>query len=248
MSSPEAALKSIRLALYPAILHFRQTRDCNRTLRSPRLLSIDFEEGGLLNLVTLTILRHCPGTSLRRLRFIQCDRTNSGNSMFNQLFRHAPRRGQPSTRKPGRPSRLNFAAAHCGLIVPLRNILRGSAPDKDAGDGRPSEVNCFATRQPGDAQAEKRSHLSGVFGRWPPSGSGQCAVSRSQVGGGWLQRLAGDGSSGGRVKVCTLGPGGIRTNWARRAVQNAPELLPEYEASVGSVLKLLSRSRAATYR
>src|SRR5207244_3542701 len=41
------------------------------------------------------------------------------------------------------------------------------------------------------------------------------------------------------VKVCTLEPGGIRTNWARRAGQNAPDLLPEYEASVGSILKLL---------
>src|SRR5580704_7170559 len=41
------------------------------------------------------------------------------------------------------------------------------------------------------------------------------------------------------VKVCTLEPGGIRTNWARRAVQNAPDLLPGYEASVGSMLKIL---------
>jgi NAD(P)-dependent dehydrogenase (short-subunit alcohol dehydrogenase family) len=41
------------------------------------------------------------------------------------------------------------------------------------------------------------------------------------------------------VKVCTLEPGGIRTNWARRAVQDAPDLLPEYEATVGSFLKLL---------
>jgi NAD(P)-dependent dehydrogenase (short-subunit alcohol dehydrogenase family) len=41
------------------------------------------------------------------------------------------------------------------------------------------------------------------------------------------------------VKVCTLEPGGIRTNWARRAVQNAPDLLPEYEATVGSFLKML---------
>src|SRR5216684_6899160 len=41
------------------------------------------------------------------------------------------------------------------------------------------------------------------------------------------------------VKVCTLEPGGIRTNWARRAVQKAPDLLPEYEASVGSFLKML---------
>src|SRR5258707_13306869 len=41
------------------------------------------------------------------------------------------------------------------------------------------------------------------------------------------------------VKICTLEPGGIRTNWARRAGQNAPDLLPDYEASVGSMLKVL---------
>ena len=41
------------------------------------------------------------------------------------------------------------------------------------------------------------------------------------------------------VKVCTLEPGGIRTNWARRAAQNVPDLLPDYEASVGSFLKML---------
>ena len=41
------------------------------------------------------------------------------------------------------------------------------------------------------------------------------------------------------VKVCTLEPGGIRTNWARRAGQNAPDLLPEYVASIGSTLQLL---------
>src|SRR5580658_6974244 len=41
------------------------------------------------------------------------------------------------------------------------------------------------------------------------------------------------------VKICTLEPGGIRTNWARRAGQNAPDLLPDYEASVGLTLKML---------
>src|SRR3982074_96021 len=41
------------------------------------------------------------------------------------------------------------------------------------------------------------------------------------------------------VKICTLEPGGIRTNWARRAGQNAPVLLPDYEASVGPILKML---------
>jgi NAD(P)-dependent dehydrogenase (short-subunit alcohol dehydrogenase family) len=41
------------------------------------------------------------------------------------------------------------------------------------------------------------------------------------------------------VKVCTLEPGGIRTNWMRRAGQNPPQLLPEYENSVGAILKML---------
>jgi NAD(P)-dependent dehydrogenase (short-subunit alcohol dehydrogenase family) len=40
------------------------------------------------------------------------------------------------------------------------------------------------------------------------------------------------------VKVCTPEPGGIRTNWARRAGRNAPVLLPDYAASVGSMLEL----------
>jgi hypothetical protein len=31
------------------------------------------------------------------------------------------------------------------------------------------------------------------------------------------------------VNVCTLEPGGIQTNWARRAGQNATDLLPDYE-------------------
>ena len=45
------------------------------------------------------------------------------------------------------------------------------------------------------------------------------------------------------VKVCTLEPGGIRTNWAQRAGEKGPELLPEYEASVGQILELLRSIR-----
>jgi NAD(P)-dependent dehydrogenase (short-subunit alcohol dehydrogenase family) len=44
---------------------------------------------------------------------------------------------------------------------------------------------------------------------------------------------------GKRVKPAALEPGGIRTNYARRAGQNTSELLPDYEASVGPILKLL---------
>lgn len=45
------------------------------------------------------------------------------------------------------------------------------------------------------------------------------------------------------VKVCTLEPGGIRTNWAQRAGENSPEVLPEYEASVGATYRMLAAAR-----
>jgi NAD(P)-dependent dehydrogenase (short-subunit alcohol dehydrogenase family) len=45
------------------------------------------------------------------------------------------------------------------------------------------------------------------------------------------------------VRVCTLEPGGIRTNWARRAAENPPALLPEYEESIGPILRLLETIR-----
>lgn len=41
------------------------------------------------------------------------------------------------------------------------------------------------------------------------------------------------------VKVCTFEPGGIRTNWARRAGQNLPKLLSEYEPSIGPIFELV---------
>lgn len=41
------------------------------------------------------------------------------------------------------------------------------------------------------------------------------------------------------VKVCTLEPGGIRTNWARRARPLGLELMPEYKDSIGPILELL---------
>lgn len=41
------------------------------------------------------------------------------------------------------------------------------------------------------------------------------------------------------VKVCTLEPGGIRTNWAKRAGQDSPELMPEYEPTIRPLYELL---------
>jgi NAD(P)-dependent dehydrogenase (short-subunit alcohol dehydrogenase family) len=87
---------------------------------------------------------------------------------------------------------------------------------------------------------QKRGHIfqvSSVGGRHGVPGNTPYHAAKWAVGG-FSDSLAMEVAPFG-VKVCTLEPGGIRTNWARRAVQNAPDLLPEYEASVGSFLKIL---------
>src|SRR5258706_3665853 len=87
---------------------------------------------------------------------------------------------------------------------------------------------------------QKSGHIfqvSSVGGRHAVPGNAPYHAAKWAVGG-FSDSLAMEVAPFG-VKVCTLEPGGIRTNWARRAVQNAPDLLPEYEATVGSFLKLL---------
>jgi NAD(P)-dependent dehydrogenase (short-subunit alcohol dehydrogenase family) len=79
--------------------------------------------------------------------------------------------------------------------------------------------------------------LSSVGGRIAVPGNTPYHAAKWAVGG-FSDSLAMEVAPFG-VKICTLEPGGIRTNWAQRAGQNAPELLPEYEASVGSILKML---------
>src|SRR6202521_34896 len=87
---------------------------------------------------------------------------------------------------------------------------------------------------------QKSGHIfqvSSVGGRHAVPGNTPYHAGKWAVGG-FSDSLAMEVAAFG-VKVCTLEPGGIRTNWARRAVQNAPVLLPEYEATVGSFLKML---------
>jgi NAD(P)-dependent dehydrogenase (short-subunit alcohol dehydrogenase family) len=79
--------------------------------------------------------------------------------------------------------------------------------------------------------------VSSVGGRIAVAGNTPYHAAKWAVGG-FSDSLAMEVAPFG-VKICTLEPGGIRTNWAERAGQNAPELLPEYEASVGSILKML---------
>jgi NAD(P)-dependent dehydrogenase (short-subunit alcohol dehydrogenase family) len=56
--------------------------------------------------------------------------------------------------------------------------------------------------------------------------------------GGFTEALAQEVAPFG-VKVCALEPGGMRTKWGARANKDTPELLPDYEPSVGAVAKAL---------
>jgi NAD(P)-dependent dehydrogenase (short-subunit alcohol dehydrogenase family) len=87
---------------------------------------------------------------------------------------------------------------------------------------------------------QKSGHIfqvSSVGGRLAVPGNTPYHAAKWAVGG-FSDSLAMEVAPFG-VKVCTLEPGGIRTNWARRARQNVPHLLPGYEPSVGSILELL---------
>jgi NAD(P)-dependent dehydrogenase (short-subunit alcohol dehydrogenase family) len=87
---------------------------------------------------------------------------------------------------------------------------------------------------------QKSGHIfqvSSVGGRLAVAGNTPYHAAKWAVGG-FSDALALEVAPFG-IKVCTLEPGGIRTNWARRAGQNAPDLLPDYEPSVGSMLKML---------
>src|SRR6202795_2481167 len=87
---------------------------------------------------------------------------------------------------------------------------------------------------------QKSGHIfqvSSVGGRLAVAGNTPYHAAKWAVGG-FSDALAMEVAPFG-VKICSLEPGGIRTNWARRARQKAPELLPEYEASVGANLKVL---------
>jgi NAD(P)-dependent dehydrogenase (short-subunit alcohol dehydrogenase family) len=87
---------------------------------------------------------------------------------------------------------------------------------------------------------QKSGHIfqvSSIGGRFGIPGNTPYHAAKWAVGG-FSDSLAMEVAPFG-VKVCTLEPGGIRTNWARRAGENIPELLPEYEASVGAIHKML---------
>jgi NAD(P)-dependent dehydrogenase (short-subunit alcohol dehydrogenase family) len=114
-----------------------------------------------------------------------------------------------------------------------------------AGDFQAVVDTCFygvvyTTRAAIPVMRKQRSghifQVSSVGGRMALPGNTPYHAAKWAVGG-FSDSLAMEVAPFG-VKVCTLEPGGIRTNWARRAGENTPDLLPEYEASVGPILKM----------
>jgi NAD(P)-dependent dehydrogenase (short-subunit alcohol dehydrogenase family) len=79
--------------------------------------------------------------------------------------------------------------------------------------------------------------ISSVGGRIGVPGNAAYHASKWAVGG-FTEAIAQELSPFG-VRVCALEPGGMRTNWGKRARAGTPKLLPEYEASVGAFIKLL---------
>lgn len=80
--------------------------------------------------------------------------------------------------------------------------------------------------------------ISSVGGRLARPGSAAYHAAKWAVGG-FTESLAQEVAPFG-VKVCALEPGGMRTNWGTRANKDTPSLLPDYEPSVGSVIKALA--------
>src|SRR5579862_2669660 len=79
--------------------------------------------------------------------------------------------------------------------------------------------------------------ISSVGGRLARPGSTGYHAAKWAVGG-FTEALAQEVAPFG-VKVCALEPGGMRTNWGARANKDTPDLLPEYEPSVGAVAEAL---------
>src|SRR5215467_3216435 len=79
--------------------------------------------------------------------------------------------------------------------------------------------------------------ISSVGGRLAVPGSTGYHAAKWAVGG-FTESLAQEVAPFG-VKVCALEPGGMRTNWGARAHKDVPELLPDYEPSVGAIVKAL---------
>ncbi len=91
---------------------------------------------------------------------------------------------------------------------------------------------------------QKSGHIfqvSSIGGRVTIPGNSPYHAAKWAVGG-FSDSLAAEVAPFG-VRVCTLEPGGIRTNFGHRASEKVPELLPEYEP-VGAVYKQMTAARS----
>ena len=79
--------------------------------------------------------------------------------------------------------------------------------------------------------------ISSLGGRLGLPGSSAYHAAKWAVGG-FTESLAQEVAPFG-VKVCALEPGGMRTNWGTRAHKYLPDLLPDYEPSVGATVRAL---------
>jgi len=79
--------------------------------------------------------------------------------------------------------------------------------------------------------------ISSLGGRLGIAGGSAYHAAKWAVGG-FTESLAQELAPFG-VRVCTLEPGGMRTNWGHRAHKDVPDILPDYAPSVGAIVNML---------
>ena len=103
----------------------------------------------------------------------------------------------------------------------------------------------YTTRAAVPVMRKQRSghifQVSSIGGRVTIPGNSPYHAAKWAVGG-FSDSLAAEVAPFG-VKVCTLEPGGIRTNFGQKASANSPELLPEYEP-IGALYKQMDAMRS----
>ena len=106
----------------------------------------------------------------------------------------------------------------------------------------------YTTRAAVPVMREQRSghifQVSSIGGRVTIPGNSPYHAAKWAVGG-FSNSLADEIAPFG-VKVCTLEPGGIRTNFKARAGKELPELLPEYQTSVGPIYKMMTANAGSS--
>jgi len=100
-------------------------------------------------------------------------------------------------------------------------------------------VNLTRAALPGMRQ-RRSGHIiqiSSVGGRSALAGNAAYVASKWAVGG-FAETVALEVAPFG-VKVTALEPGGMRTNWGKRAFGKVPSMLPDYDASIGETVRQL---------